>query len=221
MKWKNQDDIHASLPLCREKRRKITLFSIACCYDVWDLMKDARSRNAVKVTEEYIEGLISKEELTEARIAAQAARNSAYVASEATNAAYSALATTYAAASATHAAYAYAAANAAIYAAEAAVYDIFPYGNPTDKRQEKLDLYYSYFEDIFLQPDIEYDQPITFDIKIKDVANSIYQNKAFNNMNVLRDLLIDGEYSQELIEHCKNRCHVRGCWVIDLILGKK
>lgn len=41
-------------------------------------------------------------------------------------------------------------------------------------------------------------------------------------MNILADALLDaGCDNEEMIAHCRSSVsHVRGCWVVDLILGK-
>ena len=41
-------------------------------------------------------------------------------------------------------------------------------------------------------------------------------------MNILADALLDaGCDNEDLIHHCRcNQSHVRGCWVVDLLLGK-
>lgn len=55
-----------------------------------------------------------------------------------------------------------------------------------------------------------------------DFAKAIYISNSFENMHVLSDLLEDaGCDDLSILEHCRN-CHVhlRGCWVLDLVLGK-
>ena len=55
------------------------------------------------------------------------------------------------------------------------------------------------------------------------LARGIYDEKAFDRMPILADALQDaGCDHDELLAHCRelNREHVRGCWVVDLILGK-
>jgi hypothetical protein len=50
--------------------RKLRLFACACCRRVWNLLSDARSRTAVDVAERFIEGTASRDELEEAARAA-------------------------------------------------------------------------------------------------------------------------------------------------------
>jgi len=56
-----------------------------------------------------------------------------------------------------------------------------------------------------------------------DLANAIYQERAFERMPILADALMDaGCDSEEIINHCRgNGPHVRGCWVVDLLLAKQ
>ena len=46
--------------------------------------------------------------------------------------------------------------------------------------------------------------------------------RAFGRLPILADALLDaGCDNEELIAHCRSAGpHVRGCWAIDLILGK-
>lgn len=54
------------------------------------------------------------------------------------------------------------------------------------------------------------------------LANGIYNEKAFERMPILADALEDaGCDNEDILNHCRERSeHVRGCHVVDLILGK-
>ena len=54
------------------------------------------------------------------------------------------------------------------------------------------------------------------------VAEGIHEMRAFGRLPILADALLDaGCDNEELIAHCRSAGpHVRGCWAIDLILGK-
>lgn len=55
------------------------------------------------------------------------------------------------------------------------------------------------------------------------LAGHIYREKAFEEMPILGDALQDAGCGEpEMIEHCLRQTeHVRGCWVLDLVLGKE
>ena len=70
-------------------------------------------------------------------------------------------------------------------------------------------------------------RPVTFDPawRTSDVmllAKGIYADKAFDRMPILADALQDaGCDAAELLDHCCGPGpHVRGCWAVDLVLGK-
>jgi hypothetical protein len=54
------------------------------------------------------------------------------------------------------------------------------------------------------------------------MAQAIYDGYAFDLMPILADALLDAGYTDEsVISHCQSGIeHARGCWVLDLILGK-
>ena len=58
---------------------------------------------------------------------------------------------------------------------------------------------------------------------VVDLAGAIYEERAFEKMPILADALMDaGCDSEEIINHCRgNGPHVRGCWVVDLLTGRK
>ena len=54
------------------------------------------------------------------------------------------------------------------------------------------------------------------------LARTIYEERAFDGMPVLSDALEEaGCNDADILDHCRQAGpHVRGCWVVDLILGK-
>jgi hypothetical protein len=54
------------------------------------------------------------------------------------------------------------------------------------------------------------------------LARAIYDDRAFDQLPVLADALEEaGCASREVLDHCRSPGpHVRGCWVVDLVLGK-
>jgi hypothetical protein len=55
------------------------------------------------------------------------------------------------------------------------------------------------------------------------LANGIYSEKAFDRMPILADALQDaGCDNAEILDHCRGTGeHVRGCWLVDLLLGRQ
>jgi hypothetical protein len=58
---------------------------------------------------------------------------------------------------------------------------------------------------------------------VVSLAQSIYDDRAFDRMPILADALEDaGCTSADVLDHCRGAGpHVRGCWVVDLLLGKE
>jgi hypothetical protein len=55
------------------------------------------------------------------------------------------------------------------------------------------------------------------------IAQAIYDERAFDRLPILADALEDaGCADADILSHCRSAGpHVRGCWVVDLILGKQ
>ncbi len=58
---------------------------------------------------------------------------------------------------------------------------------------------------------------------IAKLAQSIYDERAFDRLPVLADALEEaGCTNADMLSHCRGPGpHVRGCWVVDLLLGKE
>src|SRR5262249_25054531 len=55
------------------------------------------------------------------------------------------------------------------------------------------------------------------------LARAMYEVQDFSAMPTLADALQDaGGDNDDILSHCRdaNQVHVRGCWVVDLVLGK-
>ena len=54
-------------------------------------------------------------------------------------------------------------------------------------------------------------------------ARVIYEQRTFEELPILADALEEaGCQNQEILQHCRSgELHVRGCWVLDLLLGKE
>jgi hypothetical protein len=55
------------------------------------------------------------------------------------------------------------------------------------------------------------------------LAQTIYTDRAFDRLPILADALLDaGCDNAAILDHCRSPGpHVRGCWVVDLLLGKE
>jgi hypothetical protein len=58
---------------------------------------------------------------------------------------------------------------------------------------------------------------------VKKLAAAIYDEKAFDRLPILADALEEaGCSNEEILVHCRGPGpHVRGCWAVDLVLGKE
>ena len=71
-------------------------------------------------------------------------------------------------------------------------------------------------------------RPVTFDSSwltstTVALAQQMYASRDFSAMPILADALQDaGCENEDILNHCRepNGVHTRGCWVVDLILGK-
>jgi hypothetical protein len=71
-------------------------------------------------------------------------------------------------------------------------------------------------------------RPVTFDAAwqtttVTGLAAAIYAEKSFDRMPILADALEEsGCTDGDILSHCRGPGpHVRGCWVVDLVLGKQ
>jgi hypothetical protein len=89
--------------------------------------------------------------------------------------------------------------------------------------RENLELDSACARDIFGNPF----HPISVDPSwltstVTQLAQGIYADRAFDRLSILADALQDaGCANADLLDHCRGPGpHVRGCWAVDLLLGK-
>jgi hypothetical protein len=221
--------------------RKLLLFACACCRRIAHLMPDERSLRALEFAERFADaGLSGRRGRPAVRDAAQAAlthaiafvrrsadsatftqrkigENAAHaacllVAQDAATAAYAV--SEAAAAAAGHVALA--AATVAAGDPARAVYD----AGRRREYDEQLRLLHDVFGNPFRPVDCK---PAWRTAAVAGLAAAIDQERAFERLPILGDALDDaGCDDGTILDHCRGGGpHVRGCWLLDLLLGRK
>jgi hypothetical protein len=209
--------------------RKKRLFTVACCRRIWSLMADNRSQMAVEVAERFADGLANRRERKAAIETALAAREDADAAARQAsadgdekqwggfNAAFAAMI-----AVSSRGYDPWDAANAAGYAVE------FLTGTPKDVEHVAqvafvLDIFDNPFRPALLNA--AWQTPT-----VLALAPAAYENRILPagtlepaRLAVLADALEEaGCDDADILSHCRQRgVHVRGCWLLDLLLGKE
>jgi hypothetical protein len=190
--------------------RKLRLFACGCCRHVWHLLTHADSRAATEAAERFADGLERKWRLAAVRSRARrvtfAQRGAAYIAWRAAFEKLPAVIGNIA--------------RGTVYNAAA-----HPGGGGwiwSDVEQESVAVA-ALLRDIFGNPF----RPVTFgpswctDTTVS-LARTMYESREFGAMPILADALQDAGCDNEVIlDHCRSPGpHVRGCWVVDLVLGR-
>ena len=98
-------------------------------------------------------------------------------------------------------------------------------GIPSRTREEATELHIRLFRDIFGNPfrKVKVSKQWRTDTAIA-IARQMYDSRDFSAMPILADALQDaGCDNDTILSHCRdsNQVHVRGCWVVDLVLDKQ
>ena len=189
--------------------RKSRLFTVACCRRIGYLLT-RKGREAVDAAERFADGLLEEPELTAAMGAVGRPRtNARFRAAEAARfTSYPPLTN-----------WTPAAANVAV---DAVGYDEHDRPIP-EKRAAEESAQASLLRDIFGNPF----RPAAVDpawltSTVVSLAEGIYAERAFDRLPILADALQDaGCDNADILDHCRGPGpHARGCWVVDLLLGK-
>ena len=221
--WLNGTDLTAFAAFLGEKcsERKRRLFACACCRRIWHLMTDGRSRSAVEVAERYADGDATARELTVARSNARKAREEKPRGPTRSFAETAAWHATFLDGEMTLAQFRTYWFRTAAGNARYAISDEVE-GKGVEEIEQLVLL-----RDIFGNP-FHPSSPLPEgvlawnDATVLRIAEGIYEERAFDRLPILADALIDaGCEQEELIGHFRSEGpHVRGCWGVDLILGR-
>jgi hypothetical protein len=200
--------------------RKLRLFACACCRRIW-LVAPPVARAAVDVAERYADRNYSSEQvpirlLEEAAEAIEADRSlKPWEDIPTRNAAQNTL-------------YEFSAEMAAHWAANSSPagpgrrrrrgrgVQISPQGELTAQAHLLCDIFGNPFRPVTFDPAWRSDTALT-------LARGMYESRDFSPMPILADALQDaGCDNADILNHCRGTGpHVRGCWVVDLVLGKE
>jgi hypothetical protein len=212
--WLVATDPHRLLNAIRAKsRRKRGLFVCACCRRLWPKLPDPRSRRVVEMAERFLDGGMSVEELLNAVAMARGVPNDRVkmklfgghriMESSPGAVAWCCLCI----------------ANNDPRLNQ--VHDEIA-SNSDDLPAEwvaQSSLARCIFRNPFRFVDLE---PSWLTSTVVARTNGIYDEKAFDRMPILADALQDaGCDNADILDHCRSPGpHVRGCWVVDLVLGE-
>jgi hypothetical protein len=196
----------------RSEGRKLRLFACACCRRIWPLLADERSRRAVETAERFAEGMASRADLYAAWAAAGQATAEAARLDEAFRWAAGA---------------ALSAASAEVWAAlgtawaAAAACQRAP-GTAAAERAAQCDLLRDIFGNPFAAAPLNLARNRRQSCRAVALARGIYEGRRFGELPQLAELLRDAGCAREdALAHCRScKAHVRGCWVLDGVLGK-
>jgi hypothetical protein len=227
--WLRRRHPEPAVPI-KASPRKLLLYACACCRRIWDLLRDARSRRAIEVAEQFADGLANEEQCRAAMGAAWDACQSRDVIPDAGLRAALGLSSgdeprVWAARAATctlterpedavpmavRAAREAAGVHGQAWAAAALgaavrthlLYDLF--GNP--------------FRPVSLDPSwLTWHGGL-----VVTMARRMDEESDFSDLPVLADALEDaGCDNADLLGHCRQPGeHARGCWALDIVLGR-
>jgi hypothetical protein len=227
------DFVHGSV-----SNRKKRLFLVACCRRIWHLLSDEPWRRAVEAAERLADGLVTEQQLTDVAKSAHTATSGriSFLDSAGQTREYWTSHTAFYTDQAVLLA-ATGDANAAVAAANSAGTSLEAKTPGRGSRdvmqaryaQERLaqcDLLRDLLGPLFSRDILVPSSVLRWNDRcVVKLATAIYEERDFTHgrMGVLADALEDARFAnQEVLSHCRKggAVHVRGCWCVDLLLGK-
>ena len=227
-----------TFPDCITSDRKLRLFACACYHRICHLLPDLRALVAVNVAERFADGIVSESERQRAETMVREVLNAMeqrWRASE--GAERSCLLPTHEALALAGVAlwdqpqkaayYAYSNASIAVAAIEnAGATSVNPgtsYASRAAEERAQTDLIRCIFVTLPFRPVHLAPSLLTWnDATIPKIAEAIYEDRAFERLPILADALEEaGCTDTNILDHCRTPGeHGRGCWPVDLVLGK-
>jgi hypothetical protein len=217
--WLACDDVRDMLDFLQGKssKRKLRLFACACCRQIWRFIGNPQCQRAVEFSERYADRQVGVAKLS-------AVEREAYgvASSRSWDAAMMMRMSRYAEKDAAHAAAA--CARKQLNPHEVATFARACITATPERPKDQCALLRDLFGSGLFRPS----PPLPADIiawndgTVRRIAEGIYEERAFDRLPILADALLDaGCDNEELLAHCRSDGpHVRGCWALDLILGK-
>jgi hypothetical protein len=204
--------------------RKLRLFAVACCQRILRLLPDSvRCREAVEEAERFADS--HPPEAHRSKVLTAVAASTAAFAATAVGSPDGADAGAFAA----HAAYAASSLTGTGYADdEAAVWSVAADAAGVEECFDagELRCQADLLRDLFGNPSgpeaVKPSWLVRDGGKVVKLAQRIYEERAFHRLPVLADALEDaGCTDGDIVDHCRSGGeHVRGCWAVDLVLGR-
>ncbi|VTR93498.1 Uncharacterized protein OS=Sorangium cellulosum (strain So ce56) GN=sce5710 PE=4 SV=1 [Gemmata massiliana] len=230
---KPKDMLYALLK-AKRSGRKFRLFACACCRSVWHLLSDSRNRQGVETAEALADGFVTDLQALERYNAAAAVYSEVAAPSrfdaglEAAQAAQVTLLDYEAPQNAQrHASIASYHTVTATSLTEIQTYseDTIPdYNARASVELRENGIQATWLRCIFGNPFRPVTpSPLWHTSTTVALASQMYESRDFSAMPILADALQDaGCNNEDVLSHCRGPGpHVRGCWVVDLVLGKK
>ena len=190
--------------------RRLRLLACGCCRQVWAALGDARLRKAVRKLEAFADGPSDPRLLRDAYNTANAVYHETYAGRGGPSAAAcTVLCATYPDPF-----------GSLFGNLDAALHEARGMTPGAIKRLEAdlvRDIFGNPFRPVAFSPDWRTDTAVA-------IARQMYDSRDFSAMPILADAMQDaGCDGAAVLDHCRdpNEVHVRGCWVVDLVLGKE
>jgi hypothetical protein len=211
----------------RASDRKLRLFAVACCRRIWPLITESHCQEAVEVAERFADGLVTAEVREAAHMAAERVRHDVTY-SDAPLHSGADYATAYAASYVVHdKATVWLACRTAVNAACAAGHALSCQGAAENEvaaatfaeSAAQTALVREIFGNPFRPVSLD---PAWLSGTVRNLAEVIYEERAFDRLPTLADALEESGCAEaDILAHCRGPGpHARGCWVVDLLLGK-
>jgi hypothetical protein len=223
----------------RASDRKLRLFACGCCRAVWHLITDGVRREAILIAEQHIDGEVTTARLGEAISAVHKVRRKRhkldwavynavrYPGGQNYSFADSVVDDIARAVAREAAPHPTPSAVSSLQGGHVVIVDVAPNADrlkfdDTYAAQQQAfsnllrDIFGNPFRPIAFSPEWRTDTAIT-------LARQMYEARDFGAMPILADALQDaGCDNEDILSHCRTETmHVRGCWVVDLVLGKE